>query len=636
MAEQDRYGSHWGANPTNPVNDSPSVNLNNLPKGSGAEQDRYGGWFGGKAPSADQIKDRVQDNLPQGSGAEQDRFGGWFGGKAPSADQLKGRVQENLPQGSGAEQDRFGGWFGGKAPSADQIKDRAQEHLPQGSGAEQDRFGGWFGRKAPSVDELKEKAQDALPRASGAEQDRYGGWFGGKGPSADHASKNFPQGSGAEQDRYGGWFGGKAPSADEISDKFPQGPGAEQDRYGSWFGGKGPSASDVSDKLPRASGAEQDRYGNWFGGKGPSAGELSERIPSDRIGSAAEQDRYASHFSTRPNNPQDRFGSHFSKRPINPINTTAVGLLQSTILPSFGFHAGLSAVAYGVSRYTNRAEGKDWLWPSGLVANAWWSAVGTRVVYDGLSLSEAWSTVTYPEKVLLTQVSAWGLRLFYRIASRSVKRGNDDPRYHAVKKEPGFWNKAIFGMFLPEALVQTLISLPFTLPFRAGFSSARASPLPENASLFHSLAVFLFTTGYALEVLADSQLESHKQNSNDLNREGVWSIVRHPNYLGDALCHFSFPVLLYSAGILHPLAILGPVANYVFLRFIGGDKENEASQEERYSKENPLKYQQLQEWKREKNSFWPSLSEFQNKWTWVVFAVGAGGVVLERGVRAFL
>lgn len=108
------------------------------------------------------------------------------------------------------------------------------------------------------------------------------------------------------------------------------------------------------------------------------------------------------------------------------------------------------------------------------------------------------------------------------------------------------------------------------------------------------------------------------------------------SYLGDALCHFSFPVLLYSAGILHPLAVLGSVANYVFLRFIGGDKENEASQEERYTKENPLKYQQLQEWKCEKNSFWPSIKEFQNKWTWVVFAVGAGGVVLERGVRAFL
>ncbi|KAF4303883.1 hypothetical protein GTA08_BOTSDO07666 [Botryosphaeria dothidea] len=616
MAEQDRYGSHWGANPNNPVKDSPSVNLDNLPKGSGAEQDRYGGWFGGKAPSAGQIKDQVQEHLPKASGAEQDRYGGWFGGKGPSADD----ISKKLPQTSGAEQDRYGGWFGGKAPAASEISDK-------------------------------------LPKTSGAEQDRYGGWFGGKGPSASEVSDKLPRASGAEQDRYAGWFGGKGPSASDISERLPHTSGAEQDRYAGYFGGKGPSASDISDRLPHTSGAEQDRYAGWFGGKGPSAREISDRIPTDRIGSAAEQDRYASHFSLRPNNPvqaqptssgwstsrnigsgaeQDRFGSHFSTRPNNPINATAVGLLQGAVLPSFGFHTGLSAIAYGVSRYTNRAEGKDWLWPSGIVANAWWSAVGTRVVYDGLSLSDAWSTVTYPEKVLLTQVSAWGIRLFYRIASRSVKRGDDDPRYQVAKQDPGFWNKAFFSLYLPEALVQTLIALPFTLPFRAGVASARASPLPENASLFHSLAVFLFTTGYALEVIADTQLESHRQKSDELNREGVWSIVRHPNYLGDALCHFSFPVLLYSAGILHPLAVLGSVANYVFLRFIGGDKENEASQEERYTKENPLKYQQLQEWKREKNSFWPSIKEFQNKWTWVVFAVGAGGVVLERGVRAFL
>ncbi|KAL1648090.1 hypothetical protein SLS58_002417 [Diplodia intermedia] len=651
MAEQDRYGSHFGANPNNPVKDSPSVNLHNIPvpQGSGAEQDRYGGWFGGKGPSADQI----QDKLPKASGAEQDRLGGWFGGKGPSASDIKDKAHEALPRTSGAEQDRFGGWFGNKAPSAGEIKEKAQDLLPKGSGAEQDRYGGWFSGKGPSVDDVSKH----LPQTSGAEQDRYNGWFGGKGPSASDISEKLPHTSGAEQDRYGGWFGGKGPSASDISEKLPQTSGAEQDRYGRWFGGKGPSASDISERLPHTSGAEQDRYEGWFGGKPIPIDKINERLPHT---SGAEQDRYASHFSRRPDNPvqaipgssnsswstprnigsgaeQDRFGSHFGARPSNPINATAVGLLQGALLPSFGLHAGLSAVTYGVARYTNRVELKDWLWPSGMVANAWWSAVGTRVVYDGLSLSDTWSTTTYPEKILLTQVSAWGIRLFYRIASRSVKRGRDDPRYVTVKEERSFWNKSFFSMFLPEAAFQTLITLPFTLPFRAGMESARSSPLPQNASFFHSLAVLLFTTGYALEVLADTQLESHKQRkSEELNREGVWSIVRHPNYLGDALIHFSFPVLLYSAGILHPLSILGPVANYVFLRFIGGDKDNEADQESRYPKENQLKYQQLMEYKREKNSFWPSPQEIQNKWTWAVLAAGAGGVILERGVRAFL
>lgn len=87
--------------------------------------------------------------------------------------------------------------------------------------------------------------------------------------------------------------------------------------------------------------------------------------------------------------------------------------------------------------------------------------------------------------------------------------------------------------------------------------------------------------------------------------------------------------------MMHPLTALGPIFNYVILRYLGGDKENEASQEERYAKENPLKFQQLQEYKRDKNSFWPSVSEWDNKWVWVVAASGAVGAVVERGLLAY-
>lgn len=316
----------------------------------------------------------------------------------------------------------------------------------------------------------------------------------------------------AEQDRYGAHFSGKLPSASDIADKFPQGTsGAEQDRYGGHFSGKLPSARDIADKLPNAPGAEQDIYSRWFGGKGPALRQLNAKLPRT---SGAEQ---------------DRFGSHFGSNPTNPINATAVGLLQSAVLPSFGFHAGLSVVAYGVSRYTDRAEGKDWLWPAGITANALWSAIGSRVVYDGLSVPEAWSSLGYSEKLLLGGVSAWGLRLFYRIATRSASRGRDDPRYEAAKKDPDFWNKALFTKFLPEAVAQTLISLPFTLALRGAVDGSFFSSLADWQPLFHDIAVFLFSSGFALEAIADTQLESHKeQGSAGISREGAWSIVRHP------------------------------------------------------------------------------------------------------------
>ncbi|KAH6686893.1 hypothetical protein F5X68DRAFT_208173 [Plectosphaerella plurivora] len=429
-------------------------------------------------------------------------------------------------------------------------------------------------------------------------------WYGTKTPAFGNDTPNVLKagGSGAEQDRYAAHFSGKLPSASDIADKASD---------------IADKASDFADRLPRTSGAEQDRYEGWFGGHSLSLEKINRRLPR---ASGAEQ---------------DRLGSHFGSRPTNPINATAVGLLQSAVLPSFGLHAGLSAVAYGVARYTDRAEVKDWLWPTGLTLNAWWSAIGSRVFNDGLSIPEAFSSLNYTEKLLLGGVTAWGLRLFYRIATRSTKRGRDDPRYDVAKQDPNFWNKALFSMFIPEAIGQALISLPFTFPFRAPLESAISSVSTGYNSAFHDAAVFLFSAGFALEVIADSHLAAHKEKDRaSVNRQGVFSIVRHPNYLGDALIHASFPLLLLGSGIAHPIVLLGPAVNYFFLRYLGGDKETEASQEERY--QHTTDKHQVQDFKQDKDSFWPALEQIKNEWSWACVAAGVGGVVLERGVRAWL
>ncbi|KAL4757626.1 DUF1295 domain protein [Aspergillus foveolatus] len=393
---------------------------------------------------------------------------------------------------------------------------------------------------------------------------------------------------------------------------------AEQEVYGGRLS-TGPLPVDKAGSyLPHTSGAEQDLYGSRFGSSFDKARQHIPHVGQAR-GTAAEQDLYGSHFSGH----------------TQSSTAAALGLLQSAALPSFTFHAAFSTIAYGISRYTDRAEGKDWLWPAGMTLNAWYSAIGTKVIHDGLSCSTAWSTLSYSEKLLLGGVTAWGVRLFHRIATRGVARGKDDPRYDTLKKDPGFWNKSLFTMFLPEAAVQTLISLPFVLPFRKTAESIASSPVTKERGWYHALAVFLFSAGFAMEVLADKRLASHKKKGDiGVCRDGVWSVVRHPNYLGDALIHLSFPVLLLGAGLFHPLAALGPITNYVFLRFVGGDRENEQTQAERYAKEDPIKAQQFAEYRSEKNSFWPSIKELSNKWTWAVALAGAGGVVLERGLRS--
>ncbi|KAL2825686.1 hypothetical protein BJY01DRAFT_256204, partial [Aspergillus pseudoustus] len=106
------------------------------------------------------------------------------------------------------------------------------------------------------------------------------------------------------------------------------------------------------------------------------------------------------------------------------------------------------------------------------------------------------------------------------------------------------------------------------------------------------------------------------------------------SYLGDALIHISFPILLIGAGLFHPLAAVGPLANYIFLRYIGGDRENEQTQAERYEKEDPIKAVEFRQYREEKNSFWPDVREIGNKWSWVVLLAGAGGVIVERAASS--
>jgi steroid 5-alpha reductase family enzyme len=334
-----------------------------------------------------------------------------------------------------------------------------------------------------------------------------------------------------------------------------------------------------------------------------------------------------------------------SKTHVHNASLFDVGILKDTLIPSLSLHSGLAILAYGAARYTNRVEAKDWLWPSGQVVNAWWSAVGRRLV-EGYTVSQAFNRLSWHERVILTGVTLWGGRLFYRIARRSIQRGEDDPRYAEVKKEEGFWNSALFKVFIPEAFFQMLISLPFTAPFRH-----EGAVMTGYHPIVQMFAVGLFSSGLAMETLADYQLDQFKAEGNKgIMREGVWSIVRNPkyvphfqtthhflilcSYLGDALVHISFIVMLYGSDMLAPIELLGPAANYAFLRFFGGDAEKEKHQERRYSASQPDKFRELEKFRADKNAFWPSVDELSNKWLWTVLGVGGLGIAVEQTLRA--
>ncbi|KAK6507442.1 hypothetical protein TWF481_005874 [Arthrobotrys musiformis] len=356
--------------------------------------------------------------------------------------------------------------------------------------------------------------------------------------------------------------------------------------------------------------------------------------------------------------------------PLPPSTTTnTLGILSSHLFPSLTLHTTLSLAAYTAGRFTDRLDSKDLLWPSAFVGNVWYHGVVWPYMTGRGGAWEVLCQMGYGNRLILTGVTVWGCRLFWKVFWRVKGRERDDGRYEryrevvrvqkgkgdlekAVEVDEGevgreMWNSAFFGIFLPEAFVQTFVSLGwcgvgYSAPYYHDFESGVWVGLDGGGEGWrgwvHGVAIGVFAAGLALEVLADSQLgRGKKVDKGKIVRGGVWSIVRHPNYLGDFLVHLSFPLMALADGVFNPIMFVGPIANYIFLRFIAGDKENERYQMKKYEKESAEKYEEYKQWKREKNSFWPGFGEVGNLWTWVVISIGGAAAVGEfYGRRALL
>lgn len=296
-----------------------------------------------------------------------------------------------------------------------------------------------------------------------------------------------------------------------------------------------------------------------------------------------------------------------------PASTTTntLGLLTTHLLPSLTIHTSLSLLAYSAGRFTNRLDSKDLLWPSAFVANAWYHGViHPYMIASPRARSGVWECIKdmgYTQKLVLYGVTVWGVRLFIKVFMRVKGRSGDDARYAKYRKtaeetvrdnkrrrreravsvgevdlEKGLgreekigdgdagevdremWNKAFLGIFLPEGIVQSFVSLGWSVvrysrpvivsptvtvtghsAMASAVNTAPVTVLAGSAAESHSwrtwvhaIAIGTFAVGLALEMIADSQLKRGKRRRQDngeefdgLVRDGVWSIVRHPKYV---------------------------------------------------------------------------------------------------------
>jgi steroid 5-alpha reductase family enzyme len=119
----------------------------------------------------------------------------------------------------------------------------------------------------------------------------------------------------------------------------------------------------------------------------------------------------------------------------------------------------------------------------------------------------------------------------------------EDRRYQAIRarNQPGFAWKSLVYVFLMQALLAWVISLPLLGALRA------QRPL----GALDGLAVLLWLAGFLCEALGDWQLLRFRARRNTAGAvldTGLWHYSRHPNYFGECLLWWGFYLLALGGG----------------------------------------------------------------------------------------
>ena len=166
------------------------------------------------------------------------------------------------------------------------------------------------------------------------------------------------------------------------------------------------------------------------------------------------------------------------------------------------------------------------------------------------------------QPLVLVLVALWALRLAIYIGARQWGHP-EDRRYQDIRarNQPGFAFKSLYLVFLLQAVLATIVSLPLL-----GAIAGRA-PL----GWLDAVGLLLFVLGFVFEAVGDWQLSRFKAdpaNRGKVMDRGLWSLTRHPNYFGEFCVWWGFYLLALSAGgwwtIIGPLLI-----SFLLLRVSG-------------------------------------------------------------------
>jgi len=127
-------------------------------------------------------------------------------------------------------------------------------------------------------------------------------------------------------------------------------------------------------------------------------------------------------------------------------------------------------------------------------------------------------------------LSAWAIRLTVNCIVRWRGLAHEDWRYANYRRlGPGYWPVSFLGFYLMPTVLVFLGCVPLWPALTVG---------RRCAGLLDLAALVVTAASIAIEAVADLELDRFLRRPGAKRRtidEGLWSLVRHPNYLGEIL-----------------------------------------------------------------------------------------------------
>ncbi len=161
---------------------------------------------------------------------------------------------------------------------------------------------------------------------------------------------------------------------------------------------------------------------------------------------------------------------------------------------------------------------------------------------------------------------AWAVRLGVYITVRNWGHG-EDRRYREMRErnQPGFAFKSFYLVFLLQAVLGWMVSLPFLAA--AGLERSDWGPLD-------TLGAVVAAVGVLMEAVADAQLARFRRVPRQGDRvldTGLWRYSRHPNYFGECCLWWGVGLMALSgAGLSGLWALVSPLLMTVLLLKVSG------------------------------------------------------------------